>query len=168
MTDIFNISFSFWNILYIISVIGAVLYYGNILRKIAKKIHENARITHDKNIPPYVSMGNDLSTRGTEMRLRYTEDSYIHPAKLEYWRDGGEWGIEFRWEQRGLFKRVLVTDASGYSDEMAERLDGVLLTPISKEKYEDGNKGYLPDNYEIEANLVNYDLFDVGDNEIAF
>lgn len=144
-------------------------YSINILRRITIKIYKNAQEAHDRDVPKYVRMSNNpKKDRGTEMRLRYSDDILSDGQVLEYWRDAGLWGINFRWEQRGLFKRVLVTDASIYDNEMAKRLDGVLLTPISKEQYEKGNDGYLPTNYEEELIPVDLDAYGIKDDELAF
>lgn len=142
-------------------------YYYRIFEGIFKKIWGNAIIAHDKksNLPEFVSMGKTKKNRGTEMRLRY--DSYFGEPILEYWRDAGIWSIGFRWEQRGL-KRVLISDASNYSDDMKKRLDGVILVPITKKEWEKGNEGYVPTDGSVEFELKHPEEFETNEDEIAF
>lgn len=126
-------------------IIFCLGYWFRIIVQIVKKIYLNAQIKYDASPPKFIKMGNDIKKRGNEMRLMYNSGN-----QLEYWRDAGEWGIKFRFEQRGLFKRVMLSDAKDYSASMAERLDGVLMTAISEDEWRTGNEGYLPSNYELE------------------
>lgn len=130
----------------ILSFIGG--YYFYIFTHIIKKIWKNAIIAHDNDLPKYVIMVKDKKDNGTELRFRYNDYN-----EIEYWRDAGIWGVGYRWEQRGL-KRVLVSDASDYNDEIAKRLDGMLLIPITEDEYLKGNEGYVPYYYKEEAKEV--------------
>lgn len=152
------------NNLYLILFLGGVLYYGNILRKIAKKLVENAIIAHDKDLPKFVKMGNNTKDRCVEMRLRYNDDN-----ELEYWRDSGAWGIAFKFKQKGL-RRILITDAKHYAGDLETRLEGVKLTPITEKEWFNGNESWdIPDYYKEEFEPT--DLSEYGvlkDDELPF
>lgn len=80
-------------------------------------------VTND-NLPKYVMFGGgNVKNLGTEMRL----------AGNFYYRDAGNWRIEFKVVDGKLFSVC----------KDADYLDNVELTPITKEQWAKGNEGYV-------------------------
>ena len=86
-----------------------------------------------KNKPPkYIRLHN------TAMRL-CQKDQYWGESKagFHYWRDAGQWGIDFR------FDEVEQKWFSVSIREETEWLHDKELIPITRKEYRDENKGYL-------------------------
>ena len=86
-----------------------------------------------KNKPPkYVHFHN------TAMHLCQKDEYFGGPEPiLHYWRDAGQWGIDFR------FDEVEQKWFSVCSDLDTHWLDNVELVPITKTEWKEDNEGYI-------------------------